>query len=107
MMLEEHIVEEQKHLGYICFTKFLKSYTEQREEFPLIEVIDNNTLMRQLIPSSHEQLPSAPLFIEPLCAFMLANPTLFLFHSKCGIMLTNQAVVGCLRPWSFLRSLSL
>ena len=47
MVLEEHIIEEQKHLGYICFTKFFKSYTEQGEEFSLIEGIDNNTLMRQ------------------------------------------------------------
>ena len=47
MVLEEHTVADQAHPGYICFTKFFESYTERKEEFPLIEEIDNEALMRR------------------------------------------------------------
>jgi hypothetical protein len=47
MVQEEHTVAEQKQPGFIRFTKYFETYTDRKEEFPLIEDIDNEALMRR------------------------------------------------------------
>jgi hypothetical protein len=47
MVQEEHGVADQKQLGFIRFTKYFETYTNWKEEFPLIKDIDNKALMRR------------------------------------------------------------
>jgi hypothetical protein len=44
---EKHDQREARGFGFLAFGKFFDTYTERREEFPLLDGIDNDALLRQ------------------------------------------------------------
>ncbi|PLW44130.1 hypothetical protein PCANC_13777 [Puccinia coronata f. sp. avenae] len=44
---EEHNQREARGFGFLAVGKFFDTYTERREEFPLLDGIDNDALLRQ------------------------------------------------------------